>query len=53
MKNVVDPVERVLPSTGENDTGGVGGDAVREVENRSKRGTENTSGDSYKKRRQQ
>jgi len=52
-ENVVDPVERVTPSTGENDTGDVGGDTIREVEKRSKRGTENTSRDTTEKRRRE
>ncbi|MGN6358547.1 MAG: hypothetical protein ACTHLU_13865 [Novosphingobium sp.] len=38
--NQIDPVERETPSTGENDTGEVGGEAARIMKGRRKKGTE-------------
>jgi hypothetical protein len=38
--NHLDPVERETPSTGENDTGEVGGEAARIMKGRRKKGTE-------------
>lgn len=43
-ENVVDPVERVSPSTGGDDTGETGGQSVRVHKERQKRGTETEPG---------
>lgn len=42
-ENIVDPVERVSPSTGANDTGDVGGEQERIHKERQKHGTETSS----------
>ncbi len=39
-ENHLDPVERETPSTGENDTGEVGGEAARIMKGRREKGTE-------------
>jgi hypothetical protein len=39
-ENILDPVERVSPTTGENDTGTAEDDAARIHKDRQKRGTE-------------
>ena len=38
-ENHLDPVERETPSTGQNDTGEIDGQAVRVMKNRRKKGT--------------
>lgn len=44
QENVVDPVERVSPSTGDNDTGDIGGQQKQIHEKRQKRATEPKQG---------
>lgn len=39
-ENVVDPVERETPSSGDNDTGEVGAEAARIMKGRREKGTE-------------
>lgn len=47
-ENVLDPVERVSPSTGANDTGDVGDEEARILRRRQKHGTEPKKNDEVK-----
>lgn len=47
-ENILDPVERVSPSTGANDTGDTGDEEARILRERQKRGTEQKSDDEVK-----